>query len=173
RSLMESYDYLDGNRAIDFTLLPEHQTVGFVEAFENRDPRLKQTFMYPGYIKPGQANPYKPNLNLGGYPQTKFVPYSSDQVQWNTNYTDLPLARYGEVLLIFAEAKAELGTLTQADMDKTLNEIRSRVGMPAIQLTDIVISSSLREQYPNVSGAQKNATLTIRKERRVELACEG
>ena len=43
--------------------------------------------------------------------------------------------RSAEVYLNFAEAKAELGTLTQADLDKSIKKIRDRVGMPNLSLT--------------------------------------
>lgn len=173
RSLMESYDYIEDGEAKDFTSIPGYETKEFTDVFTDRDPRLAQTFMYPGYVKPGQANPYRPNLNFGGYPQIKFVPQSADQVLWATNYTDLPISRYAEVLLIFAEAKAELGTFTQNDLDITINEIRSRVEMPAIQLNNLTVTPSLAEQYPNVMASNSDAILTVRKERRIELACEG
>ena len=42
------------------------------------------------------------------------------------SYTDLPIIRYAEVLLMYAEAKAELGTLTQQDVDDTINKLRER-----------------------------------------------
>ena len=38
--------------------------------------------------------------------------------------------RYAETLLINAEAKAELNTITNADLDRTVNQLRDRVGMP-------------------------------------------
>ena len=37
---------------------------------------------------------------------------------------------YAESLLIYAEAKAELGTLEQGDIDMSINQLRDRVGMP-------------------------------------------
>ena len=40
------------------------------------------------------------------------------------------LFRYAEALLIYAEAKAELGQLTQADVDLSINKLRQRVGCP-------------------------------------------
>ena len=42
--------------------------------------------------------------------------------------------RYAETLLINAEAKAELGTITQADLDKTINQLRDRVAMPHLTM---------------------------------------
>ena len=49
----------------------------------------------------------------------------------NTNTNDAPVMRYAEVLLNWIEAKAELATLggqavTQNDIDKSINKIRSR-----------------------------------------------
>ncbi|MNK68006.1 SusD family protein [compost metagenome] len=83
--------------------------------------------------------------------------------------------RYAEVLLINAEAKAELGTLTQADLDVTVNVLRRRVGVPALQLAtaNTQVDPVLAARYPNAQGANKGALLEIRRERRVELACEG
>ena len=141
-----------------------------METFEDRDPRYRQTFMYPGYIRPGDAKPFIPNLNLGGYTQIKFVPQDPQQNQWGCSYNDLPLMRLGEILLIYAEAKAELGTLTQADLDKSINQLRDRVGMPHMVLSELTIDPTLEQQYPNVNGNLKNAILEIRRERRVELA---
>ena len=59
RSLMESYEYLDedGN-AVPFSTVAEHETMNFVDVFKNRDPRMAQTFMYPGYMRPGVATAY-------------------------------------------------------------------------------------------------------------------
>src|SRR5699024_8353835 len=129
--------------------------------------------MYPGYIKPNESSPYVPNLNLGGYPQLKFVPRTADQVSWNSNYTDLPVSRLAEIYLIYAEAKAEMGILTQDDLDKTINNISDRVGMPPTILGEITIDHKLQDEYPNVSGDNEDVILEIRRERRIELACEG
>lgn len=43
--------------------------------------------------------------------------------------SDLPEYRYAETLLNYAEAKAELGSLSQADLDKSVNLIRKRAGL--------------------------------------------
>ena len=47
------------------------------------------------------------------------------------------IMRYAEVLLIYAEAKAELGTITQADLDISINKLRARVNMPNLILASI------------------------------------
>ena len=128
--------------------------------------------MYPGYIRPGENRPFVPNLYLGGYPQTKFVAQTADQMDWFRSYNDIPVMRYAEILYIYAEAKAELGILKQADLDATINVVRDRVGMPAILLASLSLNANLEKQYPNVTGSQKEVILEIRRERRIEFACE-
>ncbi|WP_276858451.1 RagB/SusD family nutrient uptake outer membrane protein [Bacteroides fluxus] len=172
RSLMENYEYIENGKAIPFTSVPNYDKMSMTETFKNRDPRYKQTFMYPGYIRPGENKPFVPNLYLGGYPQTKFVAKTADQMDWIRSYNDIPILRYAEVLFIYAEAKAELGLLTQVDLDATVNLVRERVGMPAILLTSLELNKNLEKQYPNVTGSQKNILLEIRRERRIEFACE-
>ena len=59
--------------------------------------------------------------------------------KWDTNnkdINDMPLFRFAEALLIYAEAKAELGTLTQADLDKSVKLLRDRVDMPSINMAE-------------------------------------
>ena len=50
RSLMENYEYIENGKAIPFTSVPNYDKMSMTETFKNRDPRYKQTFMYPGYI---------------------------------------------------------------------------------------------------------------------------
>lgn len=86
----------------------------------------------------------------------------------------MPIFRYAEVLLNYAEAKAELGTLTQADLDKSVKLIRDRVGMPNINMAEANANPDpyLELQYPHVSGNNKGVILEIRRERRIELLIE-
>ncbi len=171
RSMADSYLKLDGS----FMTTDETDMLELNNAFENRDPRMKQSLFYPGYILPQTGKPYKLALNkTGGYAQIKFLPKEKD-THWDgyaTVHTDLPLYRYAEVLLIYAEAKAELGQLDQEDLDKTVNLLRSRVGMAHLMMNPPV--DPIQEVlYPNVSSAQKAEILEIRRERRVELFAEG
>src|SRR5690606_866739 len=84
-------------------------------------------------------------------------------------YEETPsiLYRYGEVLLNYAEAKAELGELTQQDLDKTINLLRKRVGMPDLEIGNI--SPDPNWSFPDLSPMINE----IRRERRVELMAEG
>jgi len=171
RSMADSYLKLDGT----FMTLSESQTLELNDAFSGRDPRKKQSLFYPGYIMPSTGNPNKLSINkTGGYAQIKFMPREKD-THWDgymTVHTDLPLYRYAEVLLIYAEAKAELGTLTQGDLDKTINVIRDRVGVGHLSMNP-PIDPVQEILYPNITSSMKAEILEIRRERRVELFAEG
>ena len=79
--------------------------------------------------------------------------------------------RFAEALLIYAETRAELGEITQGDIDMTINRLRKRGGMPdeaMLNMNDITAD-------PNWEfGAYLSPLLQeIRRERKVELAVEG
>jgi hypothetical protein len=170
RSLADSYLMKDGTPA---TSDPNYSKKGYVDMFKDRDPRMAETILCPNMIFEGDKNPTFPKVNFGGLSQLKFYPRKPElRLGWGLNYTDLPIYRYAETLLIYAEAKAELGIISQTDLDLTINKIRTRVGMPQLN-TSVAIDPVLAAQYPAVSGAQNALILEIRRERRVELACEG
>lgn len=176
RDLMEDYLALSSGNAIPFQQVPGYDTLTYTKVFDNRDPRLQQTFMMPGYIAPGTTTAVIPKFELG-YVQLKYYPLTADQIQLGggTGYDDMPIYRLGEVYLIYAEARAELGELTQSDLDMTINLLRDRVQMPHALLSSWLtnIDARLASHYPAVTGAMQGAILEIRRERRVELACEG
>jgi hypothetical protein len=70
------------------------------------------------------------------------------------------------VLLIYAEAKAELGEATQADLDRSINLLRDRVGMPHLD-----VNPPMDPRYAN--DGISPLLVEIRRERRVELFQEG
>lgn len=176
RDLMEEYLAVNAGTAIPFQQVAGYDQLPFTGVFANRDPRLVQTFMQPGYVAPGTIAATIPKLEIG-YIQEKYYPLTSDQIQLGggTGYDDMPIYRLGEMYLIYAEAKAELGELTQADLDLTINVLRDRVQMPHAVLATWLstVDPRLASHYPNVQGTMKGAILEIRRERRVELACEG
>ena len=175
RDLMEDYLVIENGKTKTFQSVPGYQTKTFENFFENRDPRLVQTFATPGWVRANGNTPYRISLNNCGYQQIKFDPQKYDQFGWGLCYTDVPIFRYPEILLIYAEAKAELGTLTQEDVDNTINLIRKRAGMPDASLSEWLsnIDPVQANRYNNVDSQQKGAVLEIRRERRIELACEG
>jgi len=175
KDLLQAYLMADGSF---YSQQPDYQTNDFVAEFENRDPRLYQTYAYPGWVlnntstysQGGGVYVQQLAKNFSGYHQIKgFVNDPDLTVQ---NSIDVPILRYAEVLLIYAEAKAELGELTQADLDMSVNLLRERAGMPALSINP-TIDPVQEARYPNMSSSQKAVLLEIRRERRVELAMEG
>jgi hypothetical protein len=145
----------------------------------NRDPRLDQTVMKPGdpimislrndttkFVTPwltGQKGPTGYETRKLRRPQLD--PQRGDYSQ------DLAYIffRYAEALLNYAEAKAELGQLTQADVDLTINKLRQRVGMPNLVLSSITTDPA----WPDYGYTLTPALQEIRRERAIELAAEG
>ena len=175
RDLMEDYLVLEDGETKTFQEVPQHETMTLLEVFKNRDPRMSQTFMAPGFTRSKNTEPHRQKISNGGYPQVKFEPRTYDQLEWGKSYTDVPVIRYAEVLLMYAEAKAELGELTQEDIDLTINLIRRRAGVPNATLSSWLskVDPVQANRYPNVTSSQKGAIWEIRRERRIELACEG
>jgi len=159
-----------------FTSTANYGKKNFTEIFKDRDPRLAETIMPPGFSNNAAGTPYITRPDFGGLLQIKFYPRDPAlRGGWELNYTDLPIMRYAEVLLINAEAKAELGAISQGDIDATVNKLRARVGIPALKIAtaNAAPDTYLANRYPTVTGANKGVLLEIRRERRVELACEG
>ncbi|MEN7547218.1 RagB/SusD family nutrient uptake outer membrane protein [Rapidithrix thailandica] len=172
RDLVMNYLMQDGNR---FTEQPAHESLTFVEEFQNRDPRLKQTLVYPGWVQAPNDNAYvqRLNKNFTGYHQLKGYINSTENSILQS--MDVPVYRFAEALLIYAEAKAELGELTQADLDMSVNQLRDRAGMPHLLMAEANANPDpfLTSKYPNVSGSNQGVLLEIRRERRIEFALEG
>lgn len=181
RKMINSYLKVDGTA---FTDQEGWQETGFIEEMKNRDPRLAQSIRTPGYTRIGTTKVLPPDLtgSVTGYHPVKFVQdptASGGNVDRNDRSTcDLPVFRLGEVFLNYAEAKAELGTLNQSDLDISINKLRVRVGMPYLQMNaanadpDWYLSSA-EYGYPNVTGVNKGVILEIRRERAIELTQEG
>lgn len=173
KSLVNSYLMKDGSR---FTDKQGYDTISFYGETQNRDPRLSQTIRTPGYKRIGGSATLTPSFSstCTGYQLIKFVTDES-QDKLNGNANPLPIFRFAEVLLNYAEAKAELGTLTQADLDLSVNRLRARVSMPPLSLADANSHTDpfLAAAYTHVNGENKGAILEIRRERRIELVMEG
>ena len=174
KDMINTYLMKDGTR---FTDIPNYQTKQFYDEMQNRDPRLTQTTAGPDFAAYGETarEPVNLSITTTGYRVIKAL---STRDQWVSNggYADFILFRYAEALLIYAEAKAELGTLTQADLDRSLNLLRARAGMPNMNMAAANASPDpfLLAQYPNVDkGANKGVILEIRRERRIEMFNEG
>lgn len=78
-----------------------------------------------------------------------------------SGYTDAPIYWISVIYLNYAEAKAELGTLTQTDLDNTINKLLARAGVPAMDLNP--------QADPANNHGVSNLLWEIRRCRRCEL----
>lgn len=181
RKMVNMYLMKDGSRFTDRTGWQEES---FVEETKDRDPRLAQSIRTPGYTRIGKTEVLAPDFgcSVTGYQPIKFVQNPDDSggnVDRNDRSTcDIPVYRLAEVMLNYAEAKAELGTLTQDDLDISINKIRDRVDMPDLKLAEANANPDrylLSDEYgfSNVSGANQGVILEIRRERAIEMIQEG
>lgn len=172
KRFVNMYLNADGTR---FTDTPGYEKAWYLDEVKGRDPRLSQTIMCPGYKVDGQDSYTIDDFSttLTGYKPIKWASTPEQAIQ-DKGECDLAIFRYAEVLLDYAEAKAELGTLTQSDLDKSVNRIRARVGMPSLK-TDVTLDSYMASCYPNyvrTRGGQEALLLEVRREMVIELALE-
>lgn len=176
RSLVDSYLASDGLPISVSPLYSANNETSLTDIVVNRDPRLAQTICTPGDLI--TLNSGTPN-EIFQYPTfrgnneitctTGYQMYKggiTDPAQRTDSWTGAIIYRYAEVLLNFAEAKAELGTLSQADLDKSINLLRDRAGMPPLTVAPTPDPDKV---FPDVS----DIIYEVRRERRVELAVEG
>ncbi len=174
RTLALAYLMKDGSR---FTDKAGYDTYTYQQEYADRDPRMAQTLLTKSFTyKDGTKATFNKGVTLTGYPIVKYVEGST---MIPGSHVDVPVLRYAEVLLAYAEAKAELGTLTQSDIDISINVVRGRVGMPALNLAaananpDPVLLGA-EFGYLNVDkGSNCGVILEIRRERTIEMAMEG
>lgn len=153
--------------------------------FENRDPRLHETIVEFGTEHLGviyDPNPYATtvlSIETGNMVRNRdtrsvdqFASYNGLTLKkgvdedWNDdNETDfdIRIMRYADVLLMYAEAKIELGEIDESTLD-AINTVRARAyGVSVDQTND----------YPNITTTnQSELRLELRNERRVEFAWE-
>jgi len=179
KSLIESYLCTDGKPISLSSLYKGDEDLATLA--KNRDPRLRQTISTPGFP-----------IEVNGSDTTRFVRPAVDQsahtacptgyqvdkglnfdpihhISLDTKadgFTGWIFFRYAEALLNYAEAKAELGTITQADIDKTIKLLRDRVGMPNLVMANI--QNDPNWLFPELSPIINE----IRRERRIEMVLE-
>lgn len=165
-------------------------TAKILRAYTNRDPRLMETMIVPysyyagwasnapkdmlfvlhsaGGGSPNEANGYMRNNNGNWttYFWRKFVPeYDLDGSITNRAHTpfEFPLIRLGDIILMLSEAYNETGQLDKAITE--FNKIRQResVNMPVLNNGSSWMQVTSKDEM----------TQRIRKERAIELACEG
>lgn len=165
RDLVDSYLCTDG-KSIRESLLYNKS-----DPWTGRDKRLKATFMLPGVpvLRPnGQYTAYQPHPSynmpermnnegggLTGYMYLKFN--EPDFPKPGNSYTNWPIYRYAEALLIRAEALNELAPGNAAAV-AAVNEVRQRAGVAGVTPLEAADQAAMRN--------------IIREERRHEFVAE-
>jgi hypothetical protein len=161
RNLVDAYQMTDGMSIDDSPLFDPDNP------YENRDPRMYATLLYPMAMFDGEvfnSLPSSPtadqvrsdfNATATGYQFIKYVNPEDKNDRGNSG-VDWILMRYADVLLMYAEAKIELNQIDASVYD-AINAVRTRADMPAI--VGPHTQAELRE--------------IVRHERRIELAFEG
>lgn len=175
KSFVDDYLCTDG---LPIALSPLYKGDAKIEdSFIGRDPRMRQTILLPTESKrllfdttrtyPRVTGQSGGNISTTGYHIIKNYNLNLIGASFNVGETPAIILRFAEALLNYAEAQAELGKLTQADLDLSINKLRARVGMPKMDLTNIPVDP----RY--TSDGVPPLIVEIRRERRIELFCEG
>ncbi len=173
RTFINTYLNLDGT---PFTNNSAYPTMLFKDEVKSRDLRLKQTIRLGDYkrISGGALVPAPP---LFSYTFTGYQPikWTLDDMYYDTrdlNINSISMFRYAEILLIYAEAKAELGTLSNAEWASTIGVLRARGGITSGLTTKPTVADPylVANYFPDISDP---VILEIRRERGVELCLEG
>ncbi|WP_447640720.1 MULTISPECIES: RagB/SusD family nutrient uptake outer membrane protein [Chitinophagaceae] len=157
--------------------------------FQNRDPRLRNILdnrFLPSFLNNGSpTSDYLCPINSSvptGYQSYKFKSPIPQQNEANQTTYDMFVFRYAEVLLIDAEALAELGTIAQTDLDNTINQLRARMDDPSLpggKMARLTMNPPADPNATTITGKSRYGyTLSpliyeIRRERRIELAFDG
>ena len=164
KSLVDSYIMLNG-KAID----EEGSGYSAASPWINRDPRLAATVMYPGNGYPISGGVVEPDwAGRDAFNSTSDVTPTGYYIRkwWDPTYRltlqsslNAIIIRYADVLLMNAEAHAELGTLNESVWNATIRKIRERAGFTEASALDFPAGGNLKA--------------IVRNERRAELAFEG
>ncbi len=173
RTFINTYLNLDGT---PFTNNPDYPTMQFMDEVKNRDLRLKQTIRLGDYKRiSGGASVAAPPLFSYTFTGYQPIKWTLDDMYYDTrdlNTNSISEFRYAEVLLNYAEAKAELGTLTDAEWAATVGVLRARGGITGGLTTKptVVDPYLVANYFPDISDP---VILEIRRERGIELCLEG
>lgn len=173
RTFINTYLNLDGT---PFTDNVAYKTMLFKDEVKGRDKRLLQTIRTGDYkrINNGvlEAAPPLFSYTFTGYQPIK---WALDDMYYDTrdlNINSVSIFRYAEVLLIYAEAKAELGNMTDAEWAASIGLLRKRAGITAgLTSKPTKIDTYLKSKYfPEINDP---TLLEVRRERGIELCLEG
>jgi hypothetical protein len=173
RTFVNTYLNIDGT---PFTSKPNYATMPFVEEVKGRDMRLQQTIRMGDYkrINGGATEAAPPvfSYTYTGYQPIKWTVDDTYYDGGTRNDNSVATIRYAEVLLNYAEAKAELGGFTDDDWIKTVGALRKRAGITSgLTTRPTAIDPYMQTTY--FPGISDPVLLEIRRERGIELVFEG
>ena len=87
-----------------------------------------------------------------GYHVIKFTQDNNTYMAQARNTNSIPLIRYAEVLLNYAEATAELGTFTAQDWDYTIKLLRRRAGLTNTVMPNTADSYMQQAYFPDINA---------------------
>lgn len=126
----------------DDAAVPTEDGLSIEAALAVRDNRLAQTI--DSYLAFNGNSHQRPNsdplASNTGYTIKRFVNPGMSYDDCTTdgrNATCAPIYWMAEIYLALAEAKAELGTLTDADLDNTINKLFKRAELPARTVAEL------------------------------------
>lgn len=173
RKFINTYLNIDGT---PFTAKPGYDTLPFNKETLGRDNRLQQTIRTPGYKRTSNGA-VASGAPVFSYTYTGYMPikWSLDDTYYDNgtnNINAICLMRYAEILLNYAEARAETGLLNDDDWKMTIGALRARAGITGgIDNKPVVIDNYLKSNYFN--DITDPSLLEIRRERGIELVLEG
>ena len=178
RAFVQTYLKTDGTA---YTDAQAYSLLSFKNEFSNRDSRLRQTVKGPSYVMANSSSASRKvadivnNVAPTGYHPIKFVEDNTGKDNKADNENSYPIIRYAEVLLNYAEARAEMGNITADDWSKTIGALRKRGGISsssaAVTSLPTAVDPYLQSMfYPKVTNP---VILEIRRERAIELVYEG
>ena len=155
----------------------------FKQETTGRDTRLNETIRAWDYTRKNALGTFEPTAanftghTLSGYQVTKWVIDDVLYDDHSSNGNDEPLIRYAEMLLNYAEAQAELGSLSDADWAQTIGVLRKRAGITGGTDETGTLTTRPTKAEPYIASYYPDVTdpvlLEIRRERAIELAYEG
>ena len=175
KDAFESYLMADGKPmglssldATDVAPLNADGNLDLTDILAVRDKRLSQT-IDPVLLYNGNSNRRVDDdmeqTSSSGYGIAKYdnitIP-TEDRRNTSKNYTCAPIYWLAVVYLNYAEACAELGAISQTDLDNTINKLRDRAGLPHLTL-------EVGFTDPKNDRGVSDLIWEIRRERRSEL----
>jgi len=178
RKFINTYLNIDGT---PFTNNAGYQTMPFAQETKGRDLRLQQTIRMGNYTRTDNgktvAAPPVFSYTYTGYMPKKFSLDDTYYDNGTTGTNAIPIMRYAEILLNYAEAKEELGSLSADDWAKTIGALRQRAGITTGLTAIPTVADPYMVNYftttENSAADLSAALLEIRRERGIELVLEG